>query len=509
MRRRLLSILLVLCVLFTVSACAKEDGSETVSETDTAIAEIDEEALYQELFDKESEIIIEVSISDAEMKKLALDYMEYGRTGIKPQTYRMADCVAITVNGVRYEYEQVGIRIKGNTSRSEFFTVQDGLYNLQHYRLSFNETFDDTEVYGDDALVWESDKERRERKNRTFATLEKLELKWNNSYDTSYISEIYSADMFRAFGGYAQRITLCSMNFGDTHCGVYKLYEPVDDVFLRRYFGHSQDNGDLYKCHWGMGVSSTGAWDGAKFTLDMTYSVEQKDRFCNSHCELKTNKSSSTHENMTALLKTINSETVTEEQLESVVDIDAFITYAALSYIAGSPDDLRNNGNNTYVYFLPQSGKAVFITYDNDHAYYAGWDPTGDHMMSVSPYSVYAQGQGEILENPLFLLTVCAGGRYVEEYREKLLEIADSQWMEPEHIDGYFDTYRHTYAKYARPDECFDGYVWTDGLYFETPSRYVSQAYYLKERKETMLQMIDNYTAEYAEAEIAAREIEE
>ena len=31
----------------------------------------------------------------------------------------------------------------------------------------------------------------------------------------------------------------------------------------------------------------------------------------------------------------------------SVVDIDNFLAYAAVSYIVGNPDDLRNNYNNT------------------------------------------------------------------------------------------------------------------------------------------------------------------
>ncbi len=507
MKRRLLSIILVFILSLGICSCEKAPDNQP-SDAAEEVLTIDEEALYSELFDRESEIIIEISISDAQLKKLATDYMSYTATGVKPRTYRMAECVVFTVNGERYEIEQVGIRIKGNTSRSDFYSPAEGLYNLQHYRLSFNETFDGEE-YGEDAVVWESDAARRERKNRTFATLEKMELKWNNSYDSSYISEIYSADMLRAFGGLSQRITLCNMRLGDINCGIYKLYEPVDDVFLRRYLGHSQDNGDLYKIHWGEKLGSGGQWNGANFTFEMGYRTDGGDGSSRQpHCEIKTNENTA-HNAMRNLLYTINDENVTKEQFESVVDVESFITYAAVSYITGSPDDLRNNGNNTYIYFLPQSGKAVFIPYDNDHAYYAGWNPTGDHMLSVSPYTVCAHGHNTPQENPLFLLSVCAGGWYTEEYRQKLIEIADSQWMKPHLITACFETYRDTYEKYALPSGRFSDRVWLDGLKFETPEEYVSHAYYLIERRETMLSMIDDYTSEHAEKERLFRSLSE
>ena len=37
--------------------------------------------------------------------------------------------------------------------------------------------------------------------------------------------------------------------------GIYKLYEPIDELFLSRRFPED-DGGDLYKCTWGSGVGS-------------------------------------------------------------------------------------------------------------------------------------------------------------------------------------------------------------------------------------------------------------
>ena len=51
---------------------------------------------------------------------------------------------------------EVGVRMKGNTSRTDFYSDDEGMYNLVHFKLSFGETFDEEEYYGADANRWES-----------------------------------------------------------------------------------------------------------------------------------------------------------------------------------------------------------------------------------------------------------------------------------------------------------------------------------------------------------------
>ena len=58
----------------------------------------------------------------------------------------MCDLV-ITINSDQYYINEVGIRMKGNTSRSNFYDENSGIYNYIHYKLKFTETFDSTDDY--------------------------------------------------------------------------------------------------------------------------------------------------------------------------------------------------------------------------------------------------------------------------------------------------------------------------------------------------------------------------
>ena len=104
------------------------------------------EFTYDDLFNLGNTVDIKVSVSDQELQKLQSDY----ETRYKSDIYRLADLVTINVTnyGTTYtwEFENVGIRQKGNTSRQSIFGGGKEL-NLNHYKLSFDETFDDPAYY--------------------------------------------------------------------------------------------------------------------------------------------------------------------------------------------------------------------------------------------------------------------------------------------------------------------------------------------------------------------------
>ena len=173
------------------------------------------------------------------MKKIQQDYDNYASRGSKSPIYRMADMiVTITESDGEentYTIPQVGVRMKGNTSRTSFYNDHEGMYNLVHFKISFQETFDEVEYYGSDALSW-NEAEREERKDRTFATLEKVDIRWNRNDDTTYIRENYSYDLYREFGVLAPHTNLFSLDIGDDHAGVWVIYEPIDKIFLEKKF---------------------------------------------------------------------------------------------------------------------------------------------------------------------------------------------------------------------------------------------------------------------------------
>ena len=414
----------------------------------------DEMALFNDLFDYNNHISLKLDISNSELKKIQKDYETYSSKGSKSPIYRMADLIVTITkpDGTKNEYtiEQVGVRMKGNTSRTSFYSDNKGMYNLIHFKISFQETFDDAAYYGSDALTWTDSAARKERKNRTFATLEKIDLRWNRNDDTTYIRENYAYDLYREFGVLAPHTNLTSVDVGKDHAGVWVMYEPIDKIFLEKNLPESALGGDLYKLGW--------TNEGATFTSFSSYGVEDEDAGKFYVYDLKTNKKTSTHESLKNLINTIKSSSVTKDKFASVVDIENFMYYCAVSYMIGNPDDLRNNYNNSYIYFRPDTGKMIVIPYDMDRGLGVNkdWNPSGNHMTQDSPFSTKAIGNNSNQKSPLFLKTVCNGGFFKAEYTEALKAVDASELLTIAKFTEVFNIAAALYSSEAKTSKTYD-----------------------------------------------------
>lgn len=411
----------------------------------------DEDTIFEALFNKQNHISIHLDIPEKEMLKLQSDYESYSSWGSKSPIYRMANLyVAITdTEGKTSEYtiEQVGIRMKGNTSRNSFYSQSEGMYNLVHFKLDFGETFDDEDYYGDDAIVWESKEIRKERKNRTFATLEKLDLKWNRNFDTTYIREGYAYDFYREAGVIAPHTNLASIDINDDHAGVFSIYEPIDDVFLEKNLPEEALGGDLYKLGW--------TSEGATFTSFSSYGVEDEDSGKFFVYDLKTNKKKSDHSSLNNLIQTLNKSDLTKEEFEAVVDTESFLTYSAVSYLLGNPDDLRNNYNNSYIYFRKDNGKMIVIPYDLDRVFGVNtWNPYGTGNVSESPFQTY-NVCGE-QKSPLFKKSIEKGGLLVEEYAKELSDLKNNEMLDPENFKTAYNVAKDNYSSEVEPSKDYN-----------------------------------------------------
>lgn len=458
------ALLITLCILLVLTfvACSQNVPSDTpksddaivdngTNDDDTKSDLQDENAIFEALFNKQNHISIRLDIPEKEMLKLQNDYESYSSRGSKSPIYRMADLhVSITDtqgNTSEHTVKQVGVRMKGNTSRNSFYSQSEGMHSLVHFKLDFGETFDDEEYYGDDALVWESKEIRKERKNRTFATLEKLDLKWNRNVDTTYIREGYAYDFYREAGVIAPHTNLASMDINDDHAGVYSIYEPIDDVFLEKNLPEEALGGDLYKLGW--------TSEGATFTSFSSYGVEDEDKGQFFVYDLKTNKKKSDHSSLKNLIQTLNKSDLTKEQFESVVDADSFITYSAVSYLLGNPDDLRNNYNNSYIYFRKDNGKMIVIPYDLDRVFGVNtWNPYGTGNVSESPFQTY-NVCGE-QKSPLFKKSIEQGGFLVDEYAKELSVLKNSDMLKPENFKSAYDVAKNNYSSEVEPSKDYN-----------------------------------------------------
>ena len=453
----------------------------------------DELTVYKEFFNTENHISLHLDISASELKKIQKDYENYSSKGSKSPIYRMADLyVTITKpNGTKLEYkiEQVGVRMKGNTSRANFYD-SNGMYNLIHFKVSFQETFDDEAYYGSDAITWTDDAARKARKNRTFATLEKIDIRWNKNADATHIREHYAYELYREMGVLAPRTNLASVDIGNDHAGVWLFYEPIDKLFLEKNLSPEALGGDLYKLGW--------TSEGATFTSFSSYGVEDEDAGKFYVYDLKTNKKTSDHSSLKNLINTLNSSSCNKEKFASVVDVDNFLMFAAVSYIVGNPDDLRNNYNNCYIYFRKDNGKMILIPYDLDRGLGVNkdWNPSGNHMTTDSPFNETAIGNsGSKQKNPLFTKGILNSNFYKNEYVEALKIVGSSDMLKISTFEEHFNTAKSLYSNDVRTSKSYSNAG--RGVEFDlnkSNDSNMSFANYITKKTATLSNHISGYT---------------
>lgn len=457
----------------------------------------EDKELYYTLWKETTSISLQVDITPTE-----LNYLndQTGGSDEVRNTYRKCN-LTITVNGKDYYYEEVGIRMRGNTSRKTFCNPDGTIYYLTHFRFSLSETFDGEEYaagkWGDDNYHdWTNDPAgRAERKDRSFATMEKFYYKWNKNYDQTYIREIYANRMFQAYGILAPHITLTQFCVkqasGMESLGVGNFYETVDKAFIKRNFDKENKGGDLYKCAYTANgpanltsMQGVGEYDGATY-------------------ELKTNTDPlefNNHKYLQAFISMLNSNQNTfTQQLESMIDMDYFTRFEAVNYLAGNPDCIRNNANNYYLYFTP-AGKAYIIPYDYDRCFgiNTDWNPSHSGMTDTNPYSSETPNGG--CSNPLYTKTIFYGGikKYQTMYKDWLQKILDGKWFTYENFKPIYDSYKNTYNSLTTPSRNVHLNLDTSRFYFSEEgtnnfgsTENISMKDYIEAKRRTLLNLIN------------------
>ncbi len=409
---------------------------------------------YDVFFDLNTKVEIVIKMSSSELIKLNEDFKHYSYNGGKSPLNRCAD-VDIKFDGKTFSYTQVGIKMKGNTSRREFLNENNQVDDLIHYKLDFAETFND-DYY--DGSTYTLDQPKAERKERRFLDMKKLDLKWNKNYDATHVKQLYAYEMFEAFGVMALNVNLGKISLQidgqqPQSLGVFEILEVVDEAFLSRRLPAEELGGDLYK----VGYTGMGKGDLTLDNIDQKIGVEDEDANYFPPYDLKTNKKTSDHSSLKNLIKFLNSNNVTQQTLEQYVDMPSFLMEEAVAYVLGNPDDFRNNYNNYYIYFGAQSNKAYFMPYDWDRCLgiTKDWDPTGSAMTQVKHNSNYAQGSKEMQRNPLMRYTV---GRedvvikyFNDIYVQYVKDIFASEWCTNDKFNSYFLIAKGNYATDVKP----------------------------------------------------------
>ncbi|MFA5687238.1 MAG: CotH kinase family protein [Bacilli bacterium] len=420
--------------------------------------------------------------------------------------------VRLTVNGRKYVYYEVGMRRKGNTSRDHHFW--DHYHNHFTTSFSFKLKFDERwhkDIYAPFGLQksWaKGDPDYDARNNRTIMHdddgkngMSKIDFKYNKTDDKSMTNQPFVFSFFQKHGLVSQNSTLTPLQMNGTKFGIITINEATDKDLIRRYFAKGADDGDLYKVGWGKTSSNEEHKKGSLMIEDVRYIdnnpsnglipdgiIGEQDKFSGynpGYDAKELHKNTINHGNLVNLMQVLkDNENKQPGQysaaLEEVVDMNSFLTYAAAAYLTGNPDDLRNNGNNYYIYFDPSdNNRAHFIPYDYDWAMGLGWDENSSEgqMSRIPTNHSKMQGDGRIWQEVrLFWYTIIDKSQhssapynitlnqaYFNTYKNNVISMYDSSYYSGANFVALHNLYKNNYLNLtaAEVDKTWSGFYST------------------------------------------------
>ena len=425
------TFILILLVISMISGCdtviIPEDTIVDDTEFETLSALTDPN--YERIFSDEGMKSLIIDITKSEYNRLDDIMLTHQQMfgDFKSDEYVRANITYEDSQGI-LTMHQVGFRTRGNLSRNR---IQDdeGHIIVNHYKLKFDETFDDT----------------LDVSKRFLFGLEELDLKYNRNADPTYMNEHYALSLYREFGVMAQRTTHIMVYLridGQMHnMGLYTAFEPIDQTFIERRFEGLHATGDLYKALWQQYGPAL-----LTYPVDMN-AIGIKDTSLNYRpaYDLKTNKEVSTHDALIAFMIGMDLP-LSQRQifLETYTHIDYMARFFAVSHILGNPDDIRSNGNNFYIYVDPVNTLFYLIPYDLDHSLGQGWDgaPVFENQLVNTPIYEYPRFMDYVLNEPpnsAFVDGLFSMTSFQERYEMHLLNIVNDERFSFPYIKAYID----------------------------------------------------------------------
>ncbi|MCB0968945.1 MAG: CotH kinase family protein [Ilumatobacter sp.] len=230
----------------------------------------------------------------------------------------------ITIDGEMYE--QVGFRLKGNSSLRAVSADDDPA--TIPWLIKLDKYVDDQSHDGLTDLVVRS-----------------------NSTDTS-INEAVALELLEAAGLASQDAIAVafSVNGGDTTLRL--VIEHPDDTWMSEEF---DDDGALYK---------------AESTGDYSYRGDDADAY-DDVFDQEAGDDNADLDPLIEFLQFLNEsddETFAAE-LEEWLDVDAFATYLAMQDLIGNVDDIDGPGNNSYLYYDTETERFTVVAWDHNLAF--------------------------------------------------------------------------------------------------------------------------------------------
>ncbi len=289
-------------------------------------------------------------------------------------TYRHATAVYKSSDGTNISYLDMGIRLRGNTSRTK---------DKKSIKLHFEKFTEDQKFFG----------------------LKKLNLKAETN-DPSCVREHLVMNMYREYNVPVARVNHIKLYINNTYMGLYSSVEQIDKTFLMSRFANK--TGNLYKCTYG---SSNGA------DLAIVSEVYNNDIY-----ELKTNESANNRTNLNAFISFLNtsSDADFDNNIASYINIESYLRQLALEVLTGHWDGYSYNKNNFYLYYNTTKAWFEYIPYDTDNTLGIDWV-----SRDWSNRNIYDWAQHGNTARPLYT-RVLGINRYAKKYSQNIDTLLNS-----------------------------------------------------------------------------------
>jgi spore coat protein CotH len=224
----------------------------------------------------------------------------------------------------------------------------------------------------------------------------------NQNQDDSRMRTCMAYYLFAAAGVPSSLCNFAHITVNGRDMGIYASVEPIKKPMLARLFG--DDTGNLYE-----GTASdirAGGFMG--------------------RVEKKTNEEEDDWSDIYQLRDAIEAPDETfREELEAILDLDAFITFWAAEALIGHWDGFTGNRNNYFTYNNPVNGKFYFIPWGPDGSFAptrGGFTPANE----ADPISVMA--------NAKLARRLWGEADIRTRYQERMEELIETMWKEDDII---------------------------------------------------------------------------
>ncbi|MCF8404897.1 MAG: CotH kinase family protein, partial [Bacteroidales bacterium] len=355
-----------------------------------------------------------------------------------------------TTDGVIETVENIGFRLRGNTSRYS---------GKKSFKVSFN-TFEP---------------------GRKWHGLEKMNLNGEHN-DPSVSRSKICWDLLKDFGIAAPRSNHVELYINGNYHGLYLNVEHIDEEFVESRFGNK--DGNLYKCLYPADLDFMGS--NPELYKENLYGRRTYD--------LKTNTAYDDYSDLAHFIDVLNNTTPGNDficEMEKVFNIYDYLKIIVIDIYTANWDGYIYNKNNFYLYHNTETGKFEYINYDMDNT--LGIDWMGKDWATRDVYDWEQHGDNvrplytRIMANPELK------DQYSVYFRQFLEQIIDSD------INNRINALRDKIAPYIINDPFYPldyGFSYSDFIssFEESFGAHVKYGIkpYLADRKTSALSQLSN-----------------